>query len=140
MNAPNLAEKLTRRASFMVVGAPGVGRQTCPEYGPGNKIERRRGNTAQRLEINFRRRRKNVQKIKFQPIGGLKFIWQLERDLKSAHRDDKFVSQLVSIAPTSILGRNFVILPVTLSVKVPSVHHPMTGTKFAFGMVRPQPS
>ena len=125
MNPPNLAEKLTQRAFYLgFVGGPGVGRQTCPECGPGNKIERRRGNTAQRLEINFRLRRKNVQKIKFQPFGGLKFIWQLERDLKSAHRDDKFISQLVSIALTSILGPNFVILPVTLSVKVPSVHHP----------------
>jgi hypothetical protein len=34
-----------------------------------------------------------------------------------------------------MLGPNFVTLPVTLSVNFPSIHHVITGTKFAFGSV-----
>jgi hypothetical protein len=37
--------------------------------------------------------KRTVQIIEFQPIGGLEFVRQLERDLKLAHWDEQFISQ-----------------------------------------------
>jgi len=81
--------------------------------------------------------KRTVQKIECKPIGGLKFVWQLERDLKSAHGDDKFISQFFGINRANIdtwpqlrhFARHFVR-------GSPSDRPEMIGTRFAFGMVR----
>jgi hypothetical protein len=60
MNASTLAKNPTRPASCpWLCGLPASGRQTCPECGPASKSGNVRGNTAQKLAINGRRRQKN---------------------------------------------------------------------------------
>jgi hypothetical protein len=77
-----------------------------------------------------------VHKIEFQPVGGLKFFRQLDRNLEPAHWDDEFIRQFLRFNRANTdtwperpyFARHFVRV-------VPEMYQSMTGTKLAWGFV-----